>query len=76
MYEVLHELSNDQENKYIFVKWQHWIHTYSSAKYVPSSILWKSVGPTTDLKTKKNVVYNKPYYVKAFNEILLLENTI
>ena len=43
---------------------------------MPSSILWKSVGPTTDLKTKKNVVYNKPYYVKAFNEILLLENTI
>ena len=30
------------------------------------SILWKSVGLTTDLKTQKKVVYNKPYDLKAF----------
>ena len=43
---------------------------------LPSSILWKSVGPTTDLKTQKKIVYNKPYDLKAFDKILLLENRI
>ena len=43
---------------------------------LPSSILWKNVGLTTDLKTQKKVVYNKPYDLKAFNKIFLLKNRI
>ena len=43
---------------------------------LPSSILWKSVGPTTDLKTQKKVVYKKPYDLKAFIKIFFLENKI
>ena len=49
---------------------------HSLVPSLPSSILWKSVGPITDLKTQKKVVYNKPYDLKAFNKIFLLENEI
>ena len=40
------------------------------------SILWKIVGPTTDLKTHKKVVYNISYDLKAFDKIFLVENRI
>ena len=43
---------------------------------LPGSILWKSVAPTTDLKTQKKVVYDKSYGLKAFHKIFLLENRI
>ena len=43
---------------------------------LPSSIFWKSVEPTTHLKTQKNVVYDKPYDLKAFNKTFFLENAI
>ena len=75
MYEVPHELPNDQENEDILVKSRNWVNT-CLAPSLPGCTLWKSVGPTTDLKTQKNVVYDKPYDLKAFNEIFLLENRI
>ena len=40
------------------------------------SILWKAVGPTTDLKTHKKNVYNISYDFKAFYNIFLVENEI
>ena len=40
------------------------------------NIFWKILGPTADLKTHKKVFYNKPYDLKAFNKIFLLENRI
>ena len=40
------------------------------------SIFWKIVGPATDVKTHKNVVYNISYDLKAFDKIFLAENRI
>ena len=40
------------------------------------SILWKIVGPTTDLKTHKKIVYNISYDLKAFDKIFLAKNRI
>ena len=33
--------------------------------------MWKIVGPTTDIKTHKNVFYNKPYDLKGFDKVFL-----
>ena len=49
MFEVPHELSNDLENEEILVKSR--IHFWNS-------FFVRNLGPTTDLKTHKKVVYD------------------
>ena len=53
MFEVPHELSNDLENEKNLVK--SGIHFWKSFLW---KVLWTIVGPTTDLKAHKKVVYD------------------